>query len=160
MRAPIVTRSMLFARRTDVWERVSTAQGVNDELWPLLRMTAPKSLREGGLAQVEVGRRICRSFVLLLGVLPVDYDDITLARLDPPRSFLERSAMLSQRIWEHERTIEPASDGCSVTDRISYQPRLPLPDVVFRALYGFIFRYRHRRLRRRFGGRRLTPARG
>jgi ligand-binding SRPBCC domain-containing protein len=146
----------LHAGPDEVWGHVSTVRGINDEFWPLLRMTAPRRLREQGLAAVRVGERICRSWVLLLGVLPVDYDDITLARLEPPRGFLERSSMLSQREWEHERTIEPAPDGCSLTDRVRYRPRVPLPDVVFRALYGSIFGYRHRRLRRRFGGRPLA----
>jgi hypothetical protein len=155
MRGPIVTRSMLLARRADVWERVSTAQGINDELWPLLRMTAPPRLREGGLAQVQIGQRICRSWVLLLGVLPVDYDDITLVRLEPPAGFLERSRMLSQRVWEHERTLEEVPDGCVLTDRITYVPRLPVPDRALRALFAAVFRHRHRRLRRRFGGHAL-----
>jgi ligand-binding SRPBCC domain-containing protein len=134
---------------------VTTARGINDEFWPLLRMTASRKLREEGLASVRVGERICRSWVLLFGVLPVDYDDITLARLDPPRGFLERSTMLSQRAWEHGRTIEPSRDRpdcCVLIDRISYEPRIRVPDVIPRRLYAAIFRYRHRRLRRRFGG--------
>jgi ligand-binding SRPBCC domain-containing protein len=155
MRGPIVTRSMLLAPRAEVWERVSTAQGINDELRPLLRMTAPRSLREGGLTQVELGQRICRSVVLLFGVLPVDYDDITLVRLDPPAGFLERSKMLSQRVWEHERTLAEVRGGCVLTDRIRYEPRLPAPDRPLRALYAGVFRHRHRRLRRRFGGHAL-----
>jgi ligand-binding SRPBCC domain-containing protein len=157
VRGPIVTRSLLRARRESVWDRITTAQGINDELWPFLRMTAPASLRESGLAQVEVGRRICRSAVLLFGVLPVDYDDITLVRLEPPAGFLERSRMLSQQVWEHERTLEEVPDGCVLTDRVSYSPRLPLPDRPLRALYAGVFRHRHRRLRRRFGGHALAP---
>ena len=153
MRPPIVTRSFLPAAPETVWAYVTTAHGINDELWPILRMTAPRALREHGLAQVSVGERICRSWILLLGVLPVDFDDIVLERLDPPRSFLERSTMLSQRHWEHERTIEAAPDGSVFTDRIRYQPRLPVPDFILRWLYTSIFRHRHRRLRRRFGGR-------
>lgn len=151
-----MTRSLLRAPRAAVWERVASASGINDELRPLLRMTAPRSLREGGLAQVEVGRRICRSWVLLLGVLPVDYDDITLVRLDPPAGFLERSTMLSQRVWEHERTLEEVSEGCVLTDRVSYAPRLPVPDALLRPQYEAVFRHRHRRLRRRFGGHALA----
>jgi hypothetical protein len=116
-------------------------------------MTAPARLREEGLAAVAVGERLCRSWVLLLGVLPVDYDDITLVRLDPPRGFLERSRMLSQSEWEHDRTIESADGGCLLTDRVRFQPRLPLPETLLLGLYGYIFRHRHRRLRRRFGGR-------
>lgn len=159
IRGPIVTRSVLDASAENVWARVSTARGINDELSPFLRMTAPRELREGGLARVRVGERVCRSWVLLFGLLPVDYDDITLERLDPPRGFLERSTMLTQREWQHERTIEPAEDraeGCVLTDRVSYDPRLPIPDAVLRRLYAAIFRHRHRRLRRRFGGRALS----
>jgi ligand-binding SRPBCC domain-containing protein len=157
VRGPIVTRSLLRARRESVWAHITTAQGINDELWPILRMTAPASLRERGLAQVEVGQRICRSTVLLFGVLPVDYDDITLVRLEPPAGFLERSRMLSQQVWEHERTLEEVPEGCVLSDRVSYLPRLPVPDRPLRALYAGVFRHRHRRLRRRFGGHALAP---
>jgi len=119
-------------------------------------MTASRRLRRDGLAAVEPGRRICRSWLLLLGVLPVDYDDITIVRLDPPRSFLERSRMLSQRHWEHERKIEAAPAGCIVTDRVRWEPRLPVPDALLRALFRSIFSHRHRRLARRFQGRLIS----
>jgi ligand-binding SRPBCC domain-containing protein len=153
-----VTRSLLHAPRAVVWERVTSAEGVNDELRPLFRMTAPRSLRAGGLAQVQIGRRICRSWVLLFGVLPVDYDDITLVRLEAPSAFLERSPMLSQHVWEHERTLEEVPEGCVLTDRITYAPRLPAPDALLRSTYAAVFRHRHRRLRRRFGGHALAAA--
>jgi ligand-binding SRPBCC domain-containing protein len=155
LRAPITTRSALDATQDEVWTHVTTVDGINDELRPWLRMTAPRSLRANGLAEVRVGERICRSWVLLLGVLPIDYDDITLERLDPPNGFLERSTMLSQKAWQHERTIEPGPDGggCILTDRISYEPRVAVPDAILRGLYAAIFAHRHRRLRRRFGGR-------
>ena len=136
-----------------MWAAVATFAGINDEFRPLLRMTAPARVRREGLAAVEVGRRVCRSWVLLFGVLPVDYDDITLMRIEPPNGFLERSAMLSQRAWEHERTLEAVGVHCRLTDRVRYEPRLPLPDAVLHSLYRFVFRHRHRRLRRRFGGR-------
>jgi ligand-binding SRPBCC domain-containing protein len=157
LRGPIVTSSLLFAPRSAVWARVSTAAGVNDELRPLFRMTAPARLRREGLGAVDVGQRICRSFVLLGGVLPIDWDDITLVELDPPAGFRERSSMLSQRVWEHERTLEQTSDGCVLTDRIGYEPRIALPDAVLGALFSRVFRHRHRRLQRRFGGR-FVPA--
>jgi ligand-binding SRPBCC domain-containing protein len=130
---------------------VSSVAGINDEFWPLFRMTAPRSLRERGLDEVELGTRICRSWVLLAGVLPIDYDDITLVRLDPPNGFLECSSMLSQRSWQHERTLEQLPQGCLLTDSVRYQPRLPIPDIALRTLYRRVFRHRHRRLRRRFG---------
>jgi ligand-binding SRPBCC domain-containing protein len=60
--------------------------------------------------------------------------------------------MLSQRVWEHERTLESAGGGCLITDRVRWEPRLGLPGRPLRPLIGLIFRHRHRRLRRRFGG--------
>ena len=155
MRGPIVTASLLHAPRDEVWAAISTVAGINDEFRPLFRMTAPAQVRRDGLAAVQVGRRVCRSWVLLFGLLPVDYDDITLVRLDPPKGFLERSPMLSQRAWEHERTLDAEAKHCRLTDRVRYEPRLPLPDALLRGLYRFVFRHRHRRLRRRFGGHAL-----
>jgi ligand-binding SRPBCC domain-containing protein len=156
VRTAIVTRSLLRAPQDEVWASVATFAGVNDEFFPLFRMTAPRRVREQGLGAVEVGRRLCRSWVLVLGILPVDYDDIVLERLDPPNGFLERSTMLSQRAWEHERTLVPAEGGCLLTDRVSYEPRLPVPEALQRRLYHGVFRHRHRRLRRRFGGQALS----
>ena len=152
LRAAIVTRSFLAADPRDVWAAATTWEGINNEFRPLLRMTAPREVRERGLDGVVVGERLCRSWLLLFGVLPIDYDDITIERLDPGRGFLERSTMLTQRRWEHERTIEPAAGGCTLTDSIRYEPRLPIPDALLRPLFAGIFRYRHGRLRRRFGG--------
>ena len=88
-----------------MWARVSSAAGINDELRPLLRMTASRELRERGLDAVVVGERLCRSWVLLFGVLPVDYDDITLLAVRPGVGFHESSPMLSQRRWDHERIL-------------------------------------------------------
>jgi len=36
--------------------------------------------------------------------------------------------MLTQRLWEHERTLEPLDGGgCAITDRVAWEPRLPIP---------------------------------
>ncbi len=104
-----------------------SAEGINFEMAPFLRMTVPRGLEALDLAEVEPGR-LGRSWILLFGLLPVDYDDLGLERIEPGRGFLERSTMLSQRLWEHERTIEPRpGGGCTVTDRVAWEPRLPLP---------------------------------
>lgn len=67
--------------------------------------------------------------------------------------------MLSQRLWEHERSV--AADGdrrCVLADRVRFEPRLPVPGTLVRPLVAAVFSHRHRRLRRRFGGAAL-PAR-
>ena len=143
--------SLLAASPGTVWERVSTFEGVNDELAPVLRMTAPASVRRLDPSEVVLGERIFRSWVLLFGVLPIDFDDLTLVALEPGRGFQERSRMLSMSVWEHERTIEPDGSGCRVRDRLRFEPRLPGSGALLERIVGATFRHRHRRLRRRFG---------
>jgi ligand-binding SRPBCC domain-containing protein len=145
-------QSVLAAAPEAVWERVSTFEGINDELRPVLRMTAPARVRGLDPSEVVLGERIFRSWVLLFGLIPIDYDDLTLVALEPGRGFHERSRMLSMRVWEHERTLEPDGDGgCRVRDRLSLEPRLPGMGPLLERIVRATFRHRHRRLRRRFG---------
>ena len=127
-------------------------EGINDEMRPYLRMTLPRGVERIDPESVEIGTPIGRSWILLFGLLPFDYDEVCLARLEPGRGFLERSKMLSQRVWEHERTIEPSAGGCLITDRVSWQPRLGLPGRPLRPVIAWFFGHRHKRLRRHFGG--------
>jgi hypothetical protein len=132
-------------------------EGINDELRPVLRMTMPAGLRGKTVATVAVGEPLGRSWILLGGLLPVDYDDLCLAELEPGRRFLERSRTLTFAVWEHERLIEPAGEGrCRVTDRLGFELKRPLAAVpgcarlaerVVRLLFG----HRHRRLARHWG---------
>ena len=131
-----------------MWAFVTTAEGVNYELSPLVRMTVP-----GGSDLVVREGDIGRSWILLAGVLPIDYDDLHLARVEPGRSFSERSVMGSARAWHHDRSVEPLAGGCRVTDRIGFEPRVRLLGGLQAFLFGLTFRWRHRRLRKRFGPR-------
>lgn len=152
--AEIAVSSRLDASPVQVWDRVITPEGIRDEMHPYLRMTLPAGVERLDPESVEMGERIGRSWILLFGLLPFDYDDITLVRLEPGRGFLERSRMLSQRAWEHERTLEPdPGGGCLITDRVSWQPRLGLPGRPLRPMIAWFFRHRHKRLQRHFGGR-------
>jgi ligand-binding SRPBCC domain-containing protein len=150
-RHELTTTSRLAAPADAVWERVITPAGIRDEMRPFLRMTIPHGFESLEPESVTLGEPIGRSWILLFGVLPIDFDEICLVRLDDGRGFLERSRMLSQRVWEHERTIEPDGDGCILSDRIAWQPRGPLPARWLAPLFGWFFRHRHRRLQRHFG---------
>jgi hypothetical protein len=143
--------STLRAGPATVWERAMSAEGINAELGPLLRMTVPRGLESLDLRGLEPGP-LGRSWLLLFGLVPIDYDEIGLARVEPGRGFLERSTMLSQRFWEHERTIEPDAAGTTIVDRLAWEPRLPLPGRLLRPLIAAVFRHRHRQLQRHFGG--------
>lgn len=147
-RAEVAVSSELEAGAEAVWARAIDPAGINDELRPLLRMTVPRGAEDFGLDDPEPGH-IGRSWILLFGLVPFDYDDITVVRAEPGRGFLERSSMLSMRLWEHERTLEPLGEGrCRVSDRLAWEPRLPLPGSWLRPLIHTIFKHRHRRLRR------------
>lgn len=140
----------LRAPAATVWAHATTITGVNRELFPLARMTAPCGARLDPEAIVP-GERVFRSWILALGVLPVDYDDLTFAELEAPRRFLERSPMLTQRLWEHERTVEPSDDGCVVRDRVRFEPRSRLLGRLQLPVFRLVFANRHRRLARIFG---------
>lgn len=136
------------------WRWATTPETINSEFWPLLRMTMPPRLRGRDLSEFPVGEPLGRSRLLLFGVLPVDYDDLCIAELEPPRRFLERSRTLSFDPWVHERTIEPTTAGCLLSDRLSFELKSPLrylpgAALISRAIVAGLFGHRHRRLRRR-----------
>src|SRR5262245_44130242 len=142
--------SRLAATADTVWRHATSMRGVNAELFPLVRMTHPRGLDSLADRDVPRGERVFRSWILLFGLVPIDYDDLTFVELGPGR-FLERSPMLTQRLWEHERTVVPSDGGCVVTDRIRSAPRIGLLAPLFGAVFHLAFRLRHLNLRRRFG---------
>ena len=140
---------MLGAEPEVVWNRVATMPGVNHELGPWVRMTAPTNARFDP-SVVKPGERLFRSRLLLFGVLPVDYDDLTFLRIVPGREFLERSPMLSASVWEHHRLLVPRDGGCLVIDRVRFVPRLAFAGRAHRLIARAVFRHRHRRLKQWF----------
>ena len=139
--------SLVPARPPQVWERITTRAGINYELRPWLRMTLPRGIEGLDPGALTLGKPLGRSWVFLFGMLPLEYDDITLVELEPGRRFLERSPTLSQRCWQHERIVEPAEGGSRVTDRIRMEPRLGIPAKPQVPIFRAVFRHRHRRLR-------------
>ena len=70
-----------------------TPEGVNGELMPIVRMTLPRGVDRLDIATRP--RRRARSGAAgscCSGSIPIDWDDLTLERLDPPNGFLERSS--------------------------------------------------------------------
>lgn len=133
-----------------VWRHATRFAGINGELYPWLRMTAPPGVTALDPGTIEPGRPLFRSWLLLGGVLPVEYDDLVPDEIVPGRRFLERSSMLTSRVWEHERTVEPLDGGTRLTDRVSFAPRWEPLRPLMASVVGFLFRHRHRRLARRY----------
>jgi len=99
----------------------------------------------------QPGSRLFRSWILLFGVLPVEYDDLALAEVDEGRRFLERSEMWTQKLWQHEREILEAASGTRIVDRVSFVSRVAPLESIHLLIFRLIFRYRHFRLRRLYG---------
>jgi hypothetical protein len=143
--------SLLNARADQVWSEVTSFRGINAELMPILKMTAPRDWKERTLEQVRPGQDLFRSWLLLFGVVPIDYDDLGIAEVGPGYRFLERSQMLSAALWEHERLVEEVTAGsCRVTDRVRFAPRWTPFGPLLCWFVPRLFAHRHRRLRVRF----------
>jgi ligand-binding SRPBCC domain-containing protein len=148
----------LRAPKERVWEHATSIEGISFELAPWLKMTVPRGLdREGFGRALRDGTLplpivVGRSWVLLGGVVPFDWDDMVLVEIEPGQRFLERSKMLSLAVWEHERTVRAADrDGSLVTDRLAWETRAPVPRGAASSIVSAIFGHRHRRLVARFG---------
>ena len=149
----IERQSVVDAPAEQVWARVVTPEGINDEVRPWMTMSMPRGAQGLTVDNVPVGTPIGRAWLRLFGVLPFDFDRLTIAELEPGRSFDEQSTMMSMRTWRHQRTVTPDGDAKAVVrDRITFELRAPLrpatPIVAagLRALFG----HRHRRLQRHF----------
>jgi ligand-binding SRPBCC domain-containing protein len=135
-----------------LWAAATTVEGVNYELGPLLKMTVPRGAAELNIVTAPLNVPIGRSWLLLGGILPVDYDHLTLTERGPGLRFQERSTMASLKRWNHERTVVPDGEGrCRVTDRLEFEPRVPGTGRIAAAIVRFLFRHRHSRLARRYG---------
>ncbi|WP_374424686.1 hypothetical protein [Chromobacterium sp.] len=146
--AHFTVRSRLRADADQVWAHATSAVGINAELGPWLRMRLPGNALPAGLAPPA---RIGRCWILLFGLLPVEYDELELTRLEPG-AFDERSTMLTQRRWLHRRRVRAVAGGCEVVDRVGFAPRAPLLLLLrlHYAIFHLVFAWRHARLRRRF----------
>lgn len=102
-------------------------------------------------SEAFVPRRPLGRFTLMLAaIVPVGRIDLTLASLDIGEGFVECSPVTGLRSWRHERSISIHPRGTSLLDRLTFEPRVA--PVATRLLIARLFRHRHRRLRRRWGG--------
>jgi len=141
--------SVLEAAPDVVWDRVVRVTGANDELWPFAKMTAPSFADR--LTGPGNGRLpLFRSWFLLFGVVPIDRRTIQFEVLDEGR-LIESSSSRFNGNWRHERTARAGVGGSTVLmDKLVIESRAKLADSLTRASLTYMFRRRHRRLRRHF----------
>lgn len=149
-----VTRSSRLAAPAErVWAHATSMASITREMAPWLRMTFPPEAAGVALddPRVRLGEPLFTSWVLLLGVVPVERMDLTLAELDPGRRFVEQSRTRVLKGWRHERRVEPDGDGCVVTDTLTLTPPVGALAGPLEWFVGRFFEHRHRRLRALFG---------
>jgi ligand-binding SRPBCC domain-containing protein len=140
----------LRANRSEVWAALSTVGGMNRELAPFVRMTDPTGGAPLDTEPWRVGAPV--TWQLLFGVIPIDRHRIALVALPDGRGFRESSSSWWHRVWRHERTLLDHPDGgCIVRDDVEIEPRLQVSDPIMGWAVRWMFRRRHRNLRRRFG---------
>ncbi|MFT4088814.1 MAG: hypothetical protein QM658_16990 [Gordonia sp. (in: high G+C Gram-positive bacteria)] len=144
-------RTVLPIEQQRVWERVASIEGINDELMPYMRMVFPRRHRGKTLEDIEPGMRVGKVWLHLGGVLPFDYDDLTITEFHPGVGFREDSTMLSMPQWRHTRTLRSLDDeSTEVLDVVEFAPRIPMFAPVARRIIAHLFRHRHRRLAKHF----------
>lgn len=137
-----------------VWERIVSPDGINHEMRPWMTMTMPRAANGLTIQTVPIGRPLGRAWLRLFGLIPFDYDRLSIVEITPGSRFLEQSTMLSMSQWEHERTLTSVAGGTQVVDRVTFRPRLPLPGLaaLLAKLIDAFFKHRHRRLSVHFSG--------
>jgi ligand-binding SRPBCC domain-containing protein len=145
--------SRLAASSAKVWAHVTRMPAINLEMGPFLKMTFPHEAETMSLGDidVELGTPIFRSWVLAGGVIPIERMDVTLVELEKGRRFVEQSKTLFMKRWRHERTVEDEGDGCTVTDRLTFEAPLAFVTPTVAMCIGSFFDHRHRVLKRTFG---------
>jgi ligand-binding SRPBCC domain-containing protein len=143
--------SRLAIDREQLWAVISTMEGVNAELSPWMRMSVPVEISGKSLADVRIGEVAFSSWLLALRFLPFDRHRLCLIEVEPGHGFVERSSSYMQRVWQHERTLEPIPGGTEIRDRVTFEPRIRVLAPLVQAVVARLFRHRHARLRARFG---------
>ncbi len=114
-------------------------------------MTAPRKWHAVRLADWKGGDVLFASWVLFLGVLPVDRHRFGSFAFNPESGFVENSSSWTNRVWQHVRTVQPDGSGCTVRDSVVFAPRMGWLSGLLRPIYSFVFRHRHQRLVARYG---------
>ena len=146
--------SVLPAPRAELWAVLATMPGVNSELWPLARMSAPRHFRETPIHQWPTGEFLFHSTIFFALIFPADRHHFRMQTVSDC-GFQEDSTSLMNRSWRHSRQLETLTtengEATRVIDRVSYESRAGnLLGRLMLPTYRLVFWNRHRRLRKKW----------
>ncbi len=127
----------------EVWPIVTSAEGVNAELKPLVSMTFPTEGFDFSAAPID--QPLFNSWILLFGFLPIDRHTFVLHEVGQTH-FIETSHTLLQKGWRHERYLTAQGDSTDVRDVVTVTPRLAFMAPLINRIVAAIFRHRHKQL--------------
>jgi hypothetical protein len=123
--------------------------GVNYELGPLLKMSAPDNWQSKPITDWPTNQNLFISTILLLGLIPIDRHYFNFKTIDS-FGFNENSKSLMNKLWSHERKIKSNGSGSVITDVIIYKSKLGILGNLFMPIYKALFKHRHNRLRAKY----------
>lgn len=127
-----------------------TMGSVNYELMPVVKMTVPSKWASTHLKLWPIGTELFSSVILLFGIIPVDLHKFKLSKVNES-GFKECSSTLTNKEWNHSRTIKKLGSTCLVTDELEIFPRFRFLGGVMAPIYKTIFKHRHKRLYAKYG---------
>ncbi len=123
--------------------------GINYELGPLLKMSAPDKWQSKPITDWPTNQSLFISTILLLGLIPIDRHYFNFKKIDS-FGFNENSKSLMNTLWSHERLIKSNGTGSVITDVIIYKSKLVILGNLIMPIYKAIFKHRHNRLRAKY----------
>lgn len=139
-------QSLLQAEHLLVSCEILTMSGVNYELFPFAKMTAPGHWKDKPISEWPIGKNLFASVILLFGLIPVDFHIFGLQHRQNT-GFQEVSTSFVNQEWKHHRTISQQDSGCLVIDVVEYIPKVSFLGKLMQPIYQLIFRHRHKRLK-------------
>lgn len=141
----LVVRSKVRVQPEKFWSEQSIAT-INYELGPWIQLSAPAAWQNVKLKEWGGKSPLFDSWVLFMGLVPLDHHTFGSFDTSQKLRFIENSSSWLNRIWQHERVVKPAPDGCEIVDTVNFSPRLGLMSPFLVKIYTLIFRHRHSRL--------------
>ena len=124
--------------------------GVNYELGPVLHMSAPAEWANLHFADWAENRELFTSKITLFGFIPFDSHQFRF-KATHVTGFHENSRNIMNSLWEHRRELCGDDSTTTVTDRVSYESKIGVLGYLMYPIYRAVFRYRHRRLKTKYG---------
>lgn len=144
-------QTIVSAPMEEVWEWITSLKGIQKEMMPFFKMTAPLGIKTINDLKIELGKPLFRSHIYLFGFLPFGYDDMTLIEYSEGKGFIEQSPMTSMDLWRHQRTIENVEKGTMITDQLTFKPQ-HASKLIGKFLW-MVFRHRHKVLKKKLDTR-------